>query len=75
MAKGKKYTDALKRFDREQLHAPHEAIDLVKSVAPGKFDESVELAVRPSSRRSFATVSPARRSRPRVRYSARLRLR
>jgi large subunit ribosomal protein L1 len=46
MAKGKKYTDALKRFDREQLHAPYEAIDLVKSVAPGKFDESVELAVR-----------------------------
>jgi large subunit ribosomal protein L1 len=46
MAKGKKYSDALKRFDREQLHAPHEAIDLVKSVAPGKFDETVELAVR-----------------------------
>ena len=34
MAKhGKKYTDATTRFDREQLHAPVEALDLVKSLA------------------------------------------
>ena len=46
MAKGKKYTDATKRFDREQLHTPAEALDLVKSLAPAKFDETVELAVR-----------------------------
>ncbi|MGH9209105.1 MAG: 50S ribosomal protein L1 [Acidimicrobiales bacterium] len=46
MAHGKKYSDALKRFDREGLHGPAEAIDLVKSLAPATFDETVELAVR-----------------------------
>ena len=34
------------RFDREQLHAPDEAVELVKSLATGNFDETVELAVR-----------------------------
>lgn len=46
MAKGKKYNDASKRFDREHLHSAAEAVDLVKSLAPAKFDETVELAVR-----------------------------
>ncbi len=46
MAKGKKYNDALKRYDRERLHAPGEAIELVKSLASAKFDETVEVAVR-----------------------------
>ena len=46
MAKGKKYTDAAKRFDREQLFSPAEAIDLVKGLGTAKFDETVELAVR-----------------------------
>src|SRR5207302_6282184 len=42
----KRYTDALRTFDREELHGPAEAIDLVKSTASAKFDETVELAVR-----------------------------
>jgi large subunit ribosomal protein L1 len=42
----KKYTDAVRRFDRNQQHAPGEAVDLVKSLATAKFDETVELAVR-----------------------------
>jgi large subunit ribosomal protein L1 len=46
MAKGKKYKDATKRFDTQHLHAPYEAIDVVKRVAPAAFDETVELAVR-----------------------------
>jgi len=46
MAKGKKYTDASKRYDREALHGPNEAVDLVKSLASAGFDETVELAVR-----------------------------
>jgi large subunit ribosomal protein L1 len=46
MAHGKKYRDALKRFDREGLHGPLEAVDVVKSLAPAGFDESVEFAVR-----------------------------
>jgi large subunit ribosomal protein L1 len=43
---GKKFTDAAKRFDRDQLFAPHEALELAKQLAPSKFDETVELAVR-----------------------------
>lgn len=46
MAKGKKYTDALKRFDREQLHAGPEAIELAKSIASANFDETIEAAFR-----------------------------
>ena len=46
MAKGKKYQDATKRFDRDNLHGVGEALDLVKSLAPAKFDETVELVVR-----------------------------
>ena len=44
--RGKKYEDAVKRFDRQQLHTPGEAVALAKSLAPAKFDETVELAVR-----------------------------
>jgi large subunit ribosomal protein L1 len=43
---GKKYIDALRRFDREQEFAPSEAIELVKSMATRNFDETVEAAVR-----------------------------
>jgi len=44
--RGKKYEDALKRYDRQRLYGPIEAVDLVKSLAPAKFDETVELASR-----------------------------
>lgn len=43
---GKKYADAAKRYDRTQLHAPTEALDIVKTLATAKFDETVEVAVR-----------------------------
>jgi len=43
---GKSYDDATKRYDRERLHSPTEALELVKSFAKKKFDETVELAVR-----------------------------
>ncbi|HEY4378501.1 MAG TPA: 50S ribosomal protein L1 [Acidimicrobiales bacterium] len=46
MAKGKKYTDATKRYDNEQLHTVPEAVDLVKSLASAKFDETIELVMR-----------------------------
>src|ERR671933_1154233 len=42
----KRYEDAVRRFDRHNQHGPGEAIDLVKSLSAGKFDETVELAVR-----------------------------
>jgi large subunit ribosomal protein L1 len=43
---GKKTVDAQRRYDREQLFAPDEAIDLVKAMATRKFDETVEAAFR-----------------------------
>jgi large subunit ribosomal protein L1 len=46
MAQGKKYRDALKRYDRQGLHSPAEAIDIVTSLARANFDETIELAVR-----------------------------
>ena len=42
----KKYSDAVRRFDRQHHHRPGEAVDLVKSLASASFDETVELAVR-----------------------------
>ena len=44
--RGKRYEDAARRFDRERLHAPTEAVDVLKSLSGAKFDETVELAVR-----------------------------
>jgi large subunit ribosomal protein L1 len=43
---GKKFIEAVKRFDRQQSYSPAEALDLVKTLAHAKFDETVELAVR-----------------------------
>ena len=43
---GKKYADAIKRYDRDQVFSPTEALNLVKSVASAKFDETVEVAYR-----------------------------
>jgi large subunit ribosomal protein L1 len=45
MAKGKKYDDAMKRYDRDQFFTPVEALELVKGLASANFDETVELAV------------------------------
>jgi len=46
MAAGKRYSDATKRYDRDAQHAPAEALDLVKSLANAKFDETVDLIAR-----------------------------
>src|SRR5215211_5516811 len=43
---GKRYRDAARRFDPQAVHAPAEALDLVRSLASTKFDETVELAVQ-----------------------------
>jgi large subunit ribosomal protein L1 len=45
VAKGKKYEDAMKRYDRDQLFTPAEALELVKGLSGANFDETVELAV------------------------------
>ena len=46
MGRGKRYDDAAKRYDRDRMHSPAEAIELVQSLAAAKFDESVELVIR-----------------------------
>ena len=46
MAKGKRYSDAAQRFDRDHQHGPEEALDLVKRLATANFDETVELAIQ-----------------------------
>ena len=47
MAKhGKKYMDALKTFDRQNLYEPAEAFSLLKKIGVAKFDETVELHIR-----------------------------
>jgi large subunit ribosomal protein L1 len=43
---GKRLTDALKKFDRQQLHSPAEAVDVIKSLAKAAFDETIEMSVR-----------------------------
>lgn len=46
MAKGKRYEDAIKRFDRDHYHTAVESIDVVKNLAKANFDETVEVAFR-----------------------------
>ena len=44
--KGKKYQDAMRRYDRERIYSPTEGFGLVKSLASRNFDETVEAAFR-----------------------------
>lgn len=43
MAHGKNYREAASRFDREHRYGAREALDLVKTLASAKFDETVEV--------------------------------
>jgi large subunit ribosomal protein L1 len=43
---GKKYREVAKRVDRNTLYSPADAIELVKSTARAKFDETIEVHVR-----------------------------
>jgi len=44
--KGKRYRDAVRRFDPLALHGPPEALELAKGLAAAGFDETIELAVQ-----------------------------
>ncbi len=46
MATGKRYSDALKRYDNEAHHPPVEALALCKSLASAKFDETIDFIAR-----------------------------
>src|SRR5262245_52412457 len=43
---GKRYDDAVKQIDRDRLYPPPEALELVKTAATRKFDETVEATLR-----------------------------
>lgn len=43
---GKKFQEAAKAIEANMMYDPKEALELVKKVAPAKFDETVEVAVR-----------------------------
>ena len=43
---GKKYADALKKFDRERFYAPSEAVRIAKETATAKFDENLDVVFR-----------------------------
>ncbi len=43
---GKRYRDAARRYDVEHLHSPAEAVELAKSLAAARFDETIEVAVQ-----------------------------
>lgn len=43
---GKKYLNAVKEIGRSEVYEPADALELVKKIAPGKFDETVEVSIR-----------------------------
>ena len=44
--KGKRYSDAVQRYDKQHPHSADEGVELAKSLASAKFDETLELAAR-----------------------------
>jgi large subunit ribosomal protein L1 len=43
---GKKFIDASKKFDRETMYIPTDAVRLAKETATAKFDESIDVSFR-----------------------------
>lgn len=43
MTHGKKFREAASRYDKEHRYTAREALELVKTLAPAKFDETVEV--------------------------------
>ncbi len=52
MKHGKKYRESIKKIDREKLYSFDEATALVKDVAFAKFDETVEISVKLTLKKS-----------------------
>jgi large subunit ribosomal protein L1 len=45
-ARGKRYTDGAKKFDRDRLFGPGEAMEVLSGLPSAKYDESVDVAIR-----------------------------
>jgi large subunit ribosomal protein L1 len=52
MKHGKKYREALDKYNKQQAYPQSEAVTLVKDLSYAKFDETVELAVRLNLKKS-----------------------
>lgn len=52
MKRGKKYQDAVKKLEKGKLYSVEEASELVKGMSYAKFDESLELHVKVSLKKS-----------------------
>jgi large subunit ribosomal protein L1 len=52
MKRGKKYLDAVKKYDSTVTYSLAEAFDLLKKMAFAKFDETVELSVKLNLKKS-----------------------
>ncbi|MDC7228174.1 MAG: 50S ribosomal protein L1 [Spirochaetales bacterium] len=63
MKRGKKYTEAAAKFDKQQVYSYEDAVKLVKDLAFAKFDETIELSVKLNLKKSQTvrdtTVLPA----------------
>ena len=46
MKRGKKYQEAVKAYNKQNLYELDEAIEIVKKNATAKFDETIELHIR-----------------------------
>ena len=46
MKRGKKYLEAVKKYDKQTQYGPAEAIANVLAIAPAKFDETVEAHIK-----------------------------
>lgn len=46
MKRSKAYTDAIKKIEKTKLYDPQEALNLIKSVATAKFDETIEVHIK-----------------------------
>ena len=48
MKKGKKYTEASQKVEKNKLYTKEEAVKLVKETSPSSFDATVELGYQKS---------------------------
>jgi large subunit ribosomal protein L1 len=52
MSRGKKYLENLKKYDRSLSYELKAALDMVKTMSPAKFDETVDLSVKLNLKKS-----------------------
>ena len=52
MKRGKKYTEACKKYNKQELYPYKEAMKMVKDMAFAKFDETVELSIKLNLKKS-----------------------